>query len=69
MTEDVQPVVSPDEYYYDPAERPPPLGRNMYLLTCRGRAVIGMWQDGGGYIGWRPFFKMTKAMKEKVNDD
>ena len=60
-----QAVVDPDLYFWDPAERPPPLGRKIIMGTDTGTQVIGYWQVG--MVGWRPCFRFTDDMKRQIN--
>jgi hypothetical protein len=60
----IRPAVDASLEYYDPKERPPPMGQKIYLLTRFGTAIVGTW--GEWCIGWRPLFRATAGMKQMI---
>ena len=53
--------------YLDPDKEPPPINKNILLLTSNGVCVIGRWLPGGAYIGWLPVPKPTGEMTVKIS--
>jgi hypothetical protein len=61
---DLLPFARDDARFIHPKTEAPPKGVKLLLRTRYGVAVLGKWEDDGGFTGWFPLPK-----KEIAPDD